>query len=218
MDNTLINNKKATNEFRDDLLQMLRIGKWIDRYYEESNQDTDIYIKKFKTLIDSFNKKYKNMKMRFGKKTGHIQLKIYLNEKSVKECFTNSASKIMGVQSIGASKFGAAAVSSAEAFSNELENAKDKLYITYYNPQSGTTNIFLQYDKKEKKVQLVYDIEDIEIEINPEFQLTKYYALNQDYNKKINLNEDGATLGFTTLVGSDEKAEWIRKYDRHISE
>jgi len=41
MNNTLLGSisKKAINEFRKDLLQMLRIGKEFDKYYAESNQD-----------------------------------------------------------------------------------------------------------------------------------------------------------------------------------
>ena len=44
-------NKKAINEFRKDLLQMLRIGKEIDRYYGEMHSDVDLYIKKINSLI-----------------------------------------------------------------------------------------------------------------------------------------------------------------------
>ena len=70
MNNTLLPSidKKAINTFRKDLLQMLRIGKEMDRYYAESNQDVDIYMKKFNSLVESFNKKYKNIKLKMVKK------------------------------------------------------------------------------------------------------------------------------------------------------
>ena len=210
--------KKAISEFRKDLLQMLRLGKWIDRYYAESHQDLDTYLQKFNSLIEMFNKKYKNLKMKLVRKTSETDLKIFLNEKNVKDCFANAASKIIGLQSIGISNFGAAVVSDAEAFSNELEKSKNKLYIAYYDPNTGTSNVFLQYDKKEKKVQLVYDLEEIENEPSAEFQLAAYYALNQPYNKKINLHDEGATLGFSYVSSHVEKAEYFRKFDPHISE
>ena len=210
--------KKAISEFRKDLLQMLRLGKWIDRYYAESHQDLDTYLQKFNSLIETFNKKYKNLKMKLVRKTNETDLKIFLNENSVKDCFANSASKIIGLQSIGISNFGAAVVSDAEAFANELEKSKNKLYIAYYDPNTGTSNVFLQYDKKEKKVQLVYDLEEIENEPSAEFQLAAYYALNQPYNKKINLHDEGATLGFSYVSSHVEKAEYFRKFDPHISE
>ena len=122
------------------------------------------------------------------------------------------------MQSIGISNFGAATVSDAEAFANELEKSKSKLYITYYSPQTGTSNVFLQYNRKGKKVELVYDIEEIENEPSAEFQLAAYYALNQPYNKKINLHDEGATLGFSSVSSHVEKAEYFRKFDPHISE
>jgi len=122
------------------------------------------------------------------------------------------------MQAIGTSKFGAAAVSDPEAFSKETEKTKNKLYLTYYNPETGTTNVFLQYDKKEKKVELVYDLEEIENEPSPEFQLAAYYALNQPYNKKINLHDEGAALGFSHIPSHVEKAEYFRKFDPPISE
>ena len=220
MSNTLLGSfdKKAINTFRKDLLQMLRIGKEIDRYYAEAQLDLDIYLKKFDSLINSFNKKYKNLKLKIVKKTNEIDLKILLNEKNVRVCFENAASKIIGVQSIGISKFGTTTVSDPEAFSKEVGKIKNKLYIIYYSPQTGTTNVFLQYDKKEKKVQLAYDIKEIENEPNPEFQLAAYYALSQPFNKKINIHDEGAVLGFTSILSHAEKAEWFRKFDRHMSE
>jgi len=211
-------NQKAINEFRKDLLQMLRIGKEIDRYYGESQSDLDTYFKKFISLIDSFNKKYKNLKLKMIKKTTEINLKIFLNEKSVRDCFDNASSKIMGLQFIGKSKFGAATASNTDAFSKELENLKNKLYITYYNPQTGTSNVFLQYDKKEKKIELIYELKEIENETSPEFQLAAFYALSQPFNKKINIHDEGATLGFTSMLSHVEKAEYYRKFDPQISE
>ncbi len=210
--------KKAMSEFRKDLLQMLRIGKWVDKYYTESQSDLDVYIKKFNSLIESFNKKYKNIKLKMAIKTNEIRLRVFLNEKDVKGCFANSASKIVGVQSIGSSNFGAAAVSDATAFTNELEKAKSKLCITYYSPNAGTSNVFLQYDPKEKKVELFYDLKEIENEPNPEFQLAAYYALNEAYSKKIDLEEEGASFGFFSIPTHVEKAEYLKKFDPPIGE
>ena len=220
MDSTLLGSigKKSINEFRKDILQMLRVGDGINRYYAESQSDLDTYLKKFDSLINIFNKKYKNLKLRCERRTTEINLKIFLNEKSVRGCFENAASKILGVQSIGKSKFGAASVSNGEEFSDQLEKAKNKLYITYYNLQTGTTNVFLRYDKKEKKVELVYDIKEIENESSPEFQLAAHYALNDGYNKKIDIHDKGATLGFSSILSHAEKAEWFRKFDLHVSE
>ena len=220
MNNTLLASvsKKAINEFREDLLQMLRVGKEIDMYYAKSHSDVDIYMKKFNSLISLFNKKYKDINLKLAKKTTSLDLKLLFNEKSVRDCFENAASKIIGVQSIGTSKFGTAVVSDQESFSKQVEKIKDKIYITYYNPKIGTTNIFLQFDKKEKKVQIVYDIKEIENEPSPEFQLSAYYALNQPYNKKIDIHDEGATLGFSSFIGPIGNKEYYERFDRHITE
>ena len=122
------------------------------------------------------------------------------------------------MQSIGASNFGAAAVSDAAAFTSELEKAKSKLCITYYSQNAGSSNIFLQYNSKEKKVELFYDLKEIENEPNPEFQLAAYYALNEECNKKIDLGEEGASLGFFSIPTHVEKAELLRRFDPHIGE
>ena len=153
-DGTLLGNinRKSISEFRKDLLEMLRIGKELDEQYGDLNQNIEAYIKKFDSLIKLFNKKYKNITLKLVKKTDKIELKIFLNEKTVKDTFANSASKVTGVQAIGASKFDTAGVADPEIFTNELEKAKDKLYISYYNPQTGTSKVYLQYDKKIKKI------------------------------------------------------------------
>ena len=209
--------KKSINEFRQDLLGMLRVGKEMERYYTESNQDFDSYLKKFNSLIDSFNKKYKGLKLKLAKKTEALELNILIDEKSVKDAFANSGSKIMGLQSIGANGFGTATVSDPGGFSAELERAKARLYITYYNTQSGASNVFIQYDQKAKKVQLIYDA-DIENEPSAEFQIAAYYALSHGHNEKIKMSEEAATLGFSSWPDHNAKADYHRKFDTYLTE
>ena len=210
--------KKAINEFKKDLLQMLRLGKEMDRYYAESKQDAAVYTKKFKSLIEIFNKKYKNLKLELVRKTNNLHLKIFLNEKSIRDCFANSASKIIGLQSVGTFNFGTAIVSNQEEFTAQLEKAKNKLYITYYSPRTGKSNVFLLYDKKEKKVELVYELGEIENEPSAEFQLAAYYALSKGYNKKINLHDEGATLGFSEILSHVDTMKYYEKFDPDIGE
>jgi hypothetical protein len=210
--------RKAVNEFKNDLLQMLRISYGLDKYYAESNPELDDCLKKFKSLIDKFNRKYKGLKIKVVKKIDSISLQIFLEEKNAKECFANSASKIIGLQSIGYSKFGAVAVSDTEALSQELEKCNNKIYLTYYSPQTGTSNIFLQYDSKEKKVQLIYTSKEIENDPSPEFKLAAYYALNKGYDKKIKVNGEGAALGFSSMLSHVEKMEYSAKFDPPITE
>ena len=210
--------RKTINEFGKDLLQMLRVGKDLDVQFGQSNLDVKDYLKKFDSLIKSFNKKYKNIALKLVKKTSSIELKLLLNEKSVRDVFENSASKIMGLQSIGANAFGTAMVSDMGSFTKERDKAKNKLHITYHSPQTGTSKVFLQHDKKSRKIELVYELEEIENGPSAEFQIAAYYALNEEYNKNIKLEEEAATLGFTTWPDHNVKSDYFHKYDPHLSE
>ena len=210
--------KGAIKTFRKDLLQMLNAAKGMDKYYFEAKQDFHNYLEKFESLVEGFNRKYKGIKLKIVKKTEEMELKIFLNEKNVKDCFANSASKIVGLQAIGASGFGAATISDTAGFSDEAERAKSKLYITYYNPQTGTTNVFLKYDGKEKKVELVYDMEEIQNEPSAEFQFAAYYALSMGYSKKIGLHDEAGTLGFSYTPYPTEKARFHKKFNPRAGE
>ncbi|MEK6869033.1 MAG: hypothetical protein AABX74_02300 [Nanoarchaeota archaeon] len=210
--------KEAIKTFRKDLLQMLNAAKGMDKYYFEAKQDFHNYLDKFESLVEGFNKKYKGITLKIAKNTEEIELKIFLNEKGVKDCFVNSASKIVGLQAVGASGFGTATVSDAAAFSGEVERAKSKLYLTYYSPHTGTANVFLQYDGKEKKVGLVYALEEIQNEPSPEFQLAAYYALSFGHNEKINLYDEAGTLGFSYIPSPAEKSSFRRKFNPRAGE
>ncbi len=72
--------------------------------------------------------------------------------------------------------------------------------------------------QKKKKVELVYSFEEISTEPSPEFQIAAFYALKGGFNKNIDIQATGATLGFSYVPYHAEKAEWFRKFDRHITE
>lgn len=210
--------KKDVITFRKDLMQMLAVIKSIDKDYMASHSNLDVYINKLNPLIDMFNKKYRGIKFKLLKRMEEVRLRLFTNEKNIQECFANSASKIIGLQSIGRSKFGAAGISDTEAFTGELEKAKDRMYITYYNPETGHTNVFLHYDKKEKKVELVYDPEEIANEPSPEFQIAAFYALSHGHDKKIGIQQKASVLGFSFVPYHAENAEHLRKFDPHMAD
>src|SRR3989338_89236 len=168
---------KSITEFRKDLLSILRIANGLSDYHSESSNDLNDYYKKLKSLVGSFNKKYKGLQLELARKSGELTVNIFLDDKGVKDAFANSASQIIGLQSIGSNSFGAASVSERDKFTAELENSKDNLYIAYYNPSAGASNICLRYNKKAKNVQLVYDA-DIEQDSSADFQIAAYYALS----------------------------------------
>jgi hypothetical protein len=210
--------RKQISNFRDDLIQMIRIWENMDRFYAIGHSDIDVYLKKFSNIVEIFNKKYKGLKFRISKKAHEIQLNLFLNEKNIRECFSRSASKIIGLQSVGKSKFGAAVVSDSEALSKQLKEVKEKLYLTFYDPDIGVSSMYLKYDKKERKVQIIYEVDEIKYEPSPEFQIAAFYALSQKPNEKINVYAEGSTLGFDFIQTHAEKADWYRDFDLHINE
>ena len=208
---------KAVNEFKKDLFGFLRVSKEIDKSFSKSHSDVDIYIKKFESLIQSFNRKYRNLQLKLIKKTDSIELKMLINEKSAKDAFANSASKILGLQSIGISNYTDAPMSSTAQFTDEIGKIKDKIHIYYLIQNSGPSKLFLCYDGKAKKTELVYD-DEIESEQSAEFQTAAFYALNDGYNNKIKIDHEASTLGFSLWPDHLTKEKYFAKFDPHFSE
>jgi|TARA_B100001971_G_C18074078_1_gene474678 hypothetical protein len=210
--------QKDINHFGKDFSQVIRVSAEIDRYYAEWKHDLDKYIPKVEKLIQLFNKKYKNIKLKLSKKIDSVNVRILLNENTLKNLFNNCASRIAGLKSVGAKNFGAADVAEPEKIANEIEKIKDKLYLTYYFPETGIHSAFLSKNKNEKMVELHWDKKDSIIEISPDFRICSFYALKGGYNKKIKLAEEGSTFGFTSLLSEREKAAYFDKLNPRVLE
>lgn len=206
--------KKDILQFSKDFMEMSRLSKELDKAYGESDSDVDLYFKKFEGLIKKFNKKYKGITLKAEKKAEELETQIILSEKSLKETFANSASKIQGLQAVGIRTFGELTTENPEQVQGLLEKAKDNLYLTY-SIQSGRSNVILTYNKKSKKAQLVYSLEDIENTSTPEFQIAAYYALKKESDKKIKIYEEASMLGFSGWPDHHEKRRTLEKFDPH---
>lgn len=209
--------RKDVTHFHKDIVQVARVAKEVDRFYGEWQSDMDKYIPKYKKFIDSFNKKYKGIEMKVKVSLEGIETKLLLKEKSIRAVFDNVASKIIGLKAVGAAKFNAVDVTDSEGFIKEVEKGKNKLHITYYDPELGTRYVFLSCDKQARKVELHYG-EQIVYDNSPEFKIACFYALKDGYNKKIKIHEGGATFGFDDLLSEREKAEWFDKMNPHFLE
>lgn len=201
--------KKDIKDFQKDIEQIIRISTGVNKEFGKVNKNLDKYIKNYKTLIKLFNRKYNNLLLKIKTTLDEIKLFIFLrNEKNVRDVFINVASKIAGLKSIGTSGIEIG----AEKFSDELENIKDKIYISYYSQDIGSTIIFMEYNKKQKNVELHYNLKDIIDEKNPEFKLIAYYALKDGF-KKINIFSEAIKFGFLDLLTETEKKEWLEKFN-----
>lgn len=201
--------QKDIKEFNRDFSQLLKVGSEIDRYYGEWKQDIDKYFLKFEKLSKKFNKKYKNIKIKIKKKIDGIHLGIFLDEKSIKDLFNNCASRITGLKSIGVKNFGIADINEAEKFANEVNKIKNELYLTYMVPETGSFSVYLS--KRNKSIELNWDVKESILELSPDFKICAYYALKDGYGKKIKILEESATFGFLKEPSQKEVKDWFDK-------
>lgn len=197
--------------FKKDFREIIRIAFGMDKIYGEVHRDFDFYKPKYDKLIKSFDKKYKNLNLKLKRTEEELKLRIFIKEKNVVDVFNKVACKIAGLKSIGAAGFGIADVSETAKFSGELGMAKDKLYISYYEAESGSNTIYLEHDKKVNIVEVHYDLHAIRECKSPEFKLIAYYAV-KEFDKKIDLLTPASKFGFTSLLSPEEKKEWLEEF------
>ena len=203
--------------FKKDFREITRIAFGMDKIYGEVHRDFDFYKPKYDKLIKSFDKKYKNLNLKLKRTEEELKLRIFIKEKSVVDVFNKVACKIAGLKSIGERGFGIADVSETAKFSEELGRVKEKLYLSYYEAESGSNTIYLEYNKKVKMVEAHYNLKAIRECKTPEFKLIAYYAL-KEFDKKIDLLTPASKFGFSSLLLHDEMKEWLGEFNEPFTE
>ena len=138
--------------------------------------------------------------------------------KDIKEFFAESASRISGLKSVGKTNFNQIDVSDAEKFARFLDSISEQIYLSYLNPESGTSTIASVFDRKEKMIELLYEPNEIVNENSTGFKICAFYALKQGYDKKIEIYNDSLTFGFANLLDEVEKREWYDKFNPRFLE
>ena len=206
------------NQFKKDFTQMIKVGAEIDRYYGEAQHDLDTLIPKFEKLTEKFNKKYKAIKIKTKKTIENFKVRIFVKERNAKDFFANSASRIPGLKSVGRTNFNQIDVADAEKFARFLDSLLDKIFISYVDPESGTSTIAAEFDRKEKMIELIYNPVEIMNENSAGFKICAFYALKQGYDKKIEIYGDASTFGFANILDEIEKREWYDKFNPRFLE
>ena len=206
-------NPSDVSHFKKDFMQLVKVGAEIDRYYGEAQHDLDTLIPKYEKLTEQFNKKYKGIKIKTKKTIEHFKVRLLVNEKNVKDFFANSASRIPGLKSVGRTNFNQIETSDAEKFATFLDSLLDKIYISYIDPESGTSTIAAVLDSREKMVELIYNPVEIMNENSAGFRICSFYALKHGYNKKIEIYGSASIFGFSNLLDEIEKREWYDRFD-----
>ncbi len=204
--------------FSRDFSQLLRVAHEADKYYGEWRQTMDKYLPKLDKFVNLFNKKYKGINVRVIKGIDRINARVLLSESTIKDLFNNCASKIVGLKALGTKGFGGPEVNEIEKISSEIEKIKNELYLTYYLPDIGMYTVYLSKSKKDKMVELHWDIKESVNEIGPDFKICAYYALKDGFNKEVKLFDEGGTFGFVSLLSEREKREFFDKLNPHVLE
>lgn len=204
--------------FSRDFSQFLKLSIEIDRYYAEWENDITSYLPKFEKLADLFNKKYRNIKIKLSRELNTINVRILIDENSVKDLFIKCASKISGLKSIGLTKFASVDISESSKIQKILGKIKNEIYLTYLIPDIGTYNVYLSKKHNEKMIELHWDKTETIMEPSPDFNICAYYALKDGFNKKIKIFDESSSFGFINLLNEDEKREWLDKLNPRLLE
>ena len=206
------------NHFKKDFIQIIKVGSEIERYYGEAQHDLDTFIPKFEKLAEKFNKKYKGIRIKTKKTIEHFQVRLFLKVKDIKDFFAESASRVPGLKSVGRINFNQIDVSDAEKFAKFLDAILDKIFISYIEPESGTSTITAIFNRNEKMVELIYNSAELINENSAGFKICTFYALKEGYNKKIEIYNEAVTFGFYNLLDEVEKREWYDKFNPRFLE
>ena|SRR3989344_4310484 len=201
------------NHFKKDFTQMIKVGAEIDRYYGEAQHDLDIFIPKFEALVEKFNKKYKGLKIKTRRLVDSYKVRIFVKERDVKEFFAKTASRIPGLKSVGRTGFNQVDISDAEKFARFLDSVLNKVYISYSDPENGTSTIAAFADSKEKMIELIYSPVEIMNDNSAGFRICAFYALSSGFDKKIEVYGDASAFGFYNLLDEFERREWYDKFN-----
>ncbi len=95
---------------------------------------------------------------------------------------------------------------------------QDKIYISYLDPESGTSAIAAVLDRNEKMIELIYNPIELINENSAGFKLCAFYALKQGYDKNIEVYGDASTFGFANLLDEIERREWHDRFNPRFLE
>ncbi len=183
-----------------DFSTLLKAHHELDRHYQLGKLSVDTALPKFKKAIAAFNKKYKDLSLSIRRKPSELELQIAcMGDQDLQSFFALSASRIKGISGLGLRAFDEVGVSESDKVERLIQRMQSKLFISYADLETGTSSFMVR--KKGKAIVLVCNWKDLLIRQSPEFKVCSYYALRQPFQKKINVLNHAAALGFTHSVG-----------------
>lgn len=210
--------QKQLSQFKSDFLQLARVSYELDRCYGKSQYEISGDINEFEAIIRKFNRKYADLKLKIAKAAESLHLKVYAHEKSASEFFANSASRISGLKAIGITGFNQAETANTERFSAMIGKIRDALFVTYSDLNSGTSTLAAVYDKKEKAVEILYQINELYNPNSADFKVCAYYALRKKVDNRVKIDVDLSVFGFWSIMKEDQKDEWLESFNPRFQE
>ncbi len=210
--------KKSVSEFHKDFSELIRVTVGIDTAYKMLDPTLNSYEDEYKKLVKLFARKYSGIALKTESR-GSVHLRIFIkSEKSLKEIFLKVASRISGIKSIGINQFDEAQVTDSSKVSKAINSIKDKLYLTYNDPEHDTFTLFLKDDKQQKKIEIVYDVKTAADKFRPEFKLIAYYSLKSEYKKNIDFAVKASAIGFVRVFTDDERNQWVGDFNPRMND
>ena len=95
---------------------------------------------------------------------------------------------------------------------------RNEIYLSYHAEQQHSDVLVLKLNKKQKLVEVEYEIEDLFNEHNSNFKICAYYALKEGYKEKTKLFEKGADFGFISVLSEEEFKQILNKFNPLLHE
>ncbi len=194
--------------FYRDFRLLMKLAVETDKGYARADSEISHNMPKYEEYIKLFNKKYPGILITpSANYERRFMPEIFIKkEKSVKEAFLNSASKIHRVKAVSSSGCLQKDEMHDEAqLRRELSKMKNKVCVQYFGMKSPT--LFLSFNSARQMVEICYDPETVCDSAGPEFKVIAYYAVKDseiDYDtdlQKIGEGMSASAEGVDSSMG-----------------
>ncbi|MFC1768771.1 hypothetical protein ACFLZX_03320 [Nanoarchaeota archaeon] len=196
------------SKFHKEILEIVRNSISLNKFFVE--KDIDEKIKRIETVISEFNKKYPLLKLSFSKTMSRMELIVsFRGYSDVVAFFNDVVVSIPGLKTIGVNTFDEVEVSNQDNVKNLMNKVKQKIFVSFTSPESGSTGFILSLHKK--NVQIEFDPTDFDLKGSPLLNVLSTIALKES-NPNIDIFKKTGHIGFTDLLSEEELKKEIARY------
>ncbi|MBI2130729.1 hypothetical protein HYU10_03080 [Candidatus Woesearchaeota archaeon] len=204
-------------QFRNDFQQVARVSFELEKHYARGQHDLTKDIRKFEEMLKKFSKKYGSLLLKLAKAADSLRLRIFADEKSIGDFFANCASRMAGLKAIGLTGFNQAEATETEKFASLAEKMKDSVFVTYSDANSGTSTLAAVFDRKEKRVEILYQLSELFSTNSADFRAIAFYGL-QKVDARLRIDADMSQFGFVEIMTEDKAHEFYDRFNPRFPE